>query len=143
LLDTLYGQITAVTWVAVCAFALLKGEQAERIGGSALLVGWLATLVIQRQVGIQNAALPVMAIDVVLLLVLLGLAWRTDRSWPIWGSAFQLVTVLIHVISLLDLHIGIFAYVTASLVATYGLLACLAVGTFWVWQEQEAIKPRP
>lgn len=141
MLDTLYSQITAITWVAVCCFALMKGEQTERIGGGALLVGWIATLTIQRQVGTAEAALPVMAIDVILLLVLLFLAWKSDRSWPIWGAAFQFITVLVHIITLMDLRIGLVPYVSAVLVATYGLLACLAVGTFWVWQEQEAIKP--
>ena len=140
--ETLSSQIAAVAWVGVCAFALIKGEQAERSGGGALLVGWIGTLAVQREVGYANATLSVMAIDIVLLLVLLGLSWKSDRSWPIWGAAFQLITVLVHIVTLADLRIGVFAHLSAVFVATYGLLACLAVGTFWAWQEREAIKPR-
>ncbi len=140
--DTLYSQIAAIAWVSVCAFALIKGEREERIGGGALLIGWLGTMTVQQEIGLARSALPVMAIDVVLLLVLLGLSWRSERTWPIWASAFQLITVLVHIVTLADLRIGIIAYLSAVAVATYGLLICLAIGTFWAWQEREAIRPR-
>ena len=145
MLDTLYSQIGAVLWLGVCAFALMKGDQPERIAGGALVIAWLATLAIHRDtvpIGYASTALLVMAIDVCLLAVLIGLSWFSDRTWPIWASAFQAVTVLVHVVTLIDLRIRAIAYLSAQTVGTYGVLICLAVGTFWAWQIREAIRPR-
>ena len=145
MLDTLYSQIGAVVWLGVCAFALMKGDQPERIAGGALVIAWLATLAIHRDtvpIGYASTALLVMAIDVCLLAVLIGLSWFSDRTWPIWASAFQAVTVLVHVVTLIDLRIRAIAYLSAQTVGTYGVLICLAVGTFWAWQIREAIRPR-
>ncbi len=51
MLDTLYSQIGAVLWLGVCAFALLKGDEPERITSGALVAAWLATLAIHRETG--------------------------------------------------------------------------------------------
>ena len=144
MLDTLYSQIGAVVWLGVCAFALMRGDQPERIAGGALVIAWLATLAIHRDtvpIGYASTALLVMAIDVCVLAVLIGLSWYSDRTWPIWASAFQAVTVLVHVVTLIDLRIRAIAYLSAQTVGTYGVLICLAIGTFWAWQIREAIRP--
>lgn len=145
MLDTLYSQIGAILWLGVCAFALLKGDQPERVAGGALVIAWLATLAVHRDtvpIGYASTALLVMAVDVGLLLLLLGLSWRTDRNWPIWAAAFQSIVVLVHIVTLVDLRIRAIAYLSAQTVGTYGVLISLAIGTFWAWQTREAIRPR-
>ncbi|WP_296820011.1 hypothetical protein [Brevundimonas sp.] len=141
MLDTLLDHFASILWVGVCCFALFKGEQTERIGGGALLIGWFATLAIQRTVDFNAVNWPVMAVDVLLFVILLGLAWKSDRSWPVWGSGFQLIMVLVHIVTATDVRISAFAYQSALAVSSFGLLACLAIGTFWAWQEREAIRP--
>lgn len=141
LLDTLYSQIGAVAWLAVCFFALWKGDQPERFGATALLVAWIATLAAHRDTQLDTVHYPVMAIDAALLLVLIGLSWKVDRAWPLWAAGFQLITVLVHVVTMVDLRIHSIAYLSALTISSYGLLICLGVGTFWAWQEREAIKP--
>jgi hypothetical protein len=145
LLDTLYSQIGAVLWLGVCAFALLKGDEPERITSGALVAAWLATLAIHRETvpsGYDSTAVVVMVIDVLLLVFLIIMSWRSDRNWLIWASAFQSIIVLVHVVTLFDLQIRAIAYLSAQAVGSYGLLVCLAIGTFWAWQIREAIRPR-
>lgn len=145
MLDTLFSQVGAIAWLGVCAFALLKGDQPERFAAGALVIAWLATLAVHREtvpMGYASTAGLVMLIDVVLLVVLIGLSWRTDRSWLVWGAAFQSIIVLVHVITLVDFRIRAVAYLSAQTVGSYGLLTCLAIGTFMAWQTREAIRPR-
>ena len=144
LLDTLYSQIGAALWLGVCAFALLKGDKAERIVSGAVVIAWLATLSAYRDtvpLGYSSTAWAVMAIDALLLALLVVMSWRTDRSWLIWAAAFQSIIVLVHVITLLDIRIRAIAYLSAQTVGSYGVLVCLAIGTFWAWQTREAIRP--
>lgn len=132
--------VFAVVLLAVCAFALLKGEGPERTGASALLLAWLATTNIYR-LGSELTPWAVFAIDLALLLVLSVLVFRTNRQWPIWAAAFHLFSMLSHVSVLLNLTEIARGYVQALSIASLGVVGSLAVGTFWVWQEREALKP--
>lgn len=140
MLDTLFSQIGAILWLGVCAFALLKGDRPERFTAGALVVAWLATLAVHRDTVLTSVPIPVMLIDVVLLVLLIGLSWRTDRSWPVWAAAFQSIIVLVHIVTLIDFRIRAIAYLSAQTVGSYGLLACLAIGTFLAWQTREALR---
>jgi len=141
LLDSLFSQIGAVLWLGVCAFALLKGDKPERFAASSMVVAWLATLAVHRDTLLTGVTIPVLVIDAALFLVMLGLSWRTDRNWPVWAAAFQAIVVLVHVVTMIDLRIRAIAYLSAQTVGTYGVLICLAIGTFWAWQTREAIRP--
>lgn len=144
-MDSLFSQIQAIVWLGVCAFALFKGDRPERIAGGALVIAWLATLTVHR-INASNdyadIAWAVMAVEGVVLLVLVGLAWKSEHAWPVWACGFQAITVMVQIITLIDFRIGIIAYLSAQAVGTYGVLACLAIGTFWAWQIREAIRPR-
>jgi len=142
LLDTLYSQIGAVLWLGVCAFALMKGDEPERITAGALVAAWLATLAVHRETALSSVPMPVMVIDALLLVFLVVMSWRTDRTWLIWAAALQSIVVLVHIITLMDLRIRAIAYLSAQAIGSYGLLVSLAIGTFWAWQIREAIKPR-
>ena len=107
--ETIYGQIGAVFMVATCAFALLKGDEPERIGGSVFALIWFA-----------------------------GLVWKSRRAWPVWASAFQLLTVMGHIMNMTDLRPSIAAFYAVNNLAAYGIMACLAAGTFWAWQDRRA-----
>ena len=139
-MDTLFSQVGAVVWLGVCAFALLKGDWPERFTAGALVIAWLATLAVHRETVLTSVPIPVMLIDVILLVLLIGLSWRTDRTWPVWAAAFQSIIVLVHIVTLVDIRIRAIAYLSAQTVGSYGLLICLAIGTFWAWQTREAIR---
>lgn len=136
--ETLFGQIGAVFMVATCAFALLKGDEPERVGGGVFALTWFATLLIQRDGDLYSVQWGIFYLDLVLLAVFAGLAWKSHRAWPVWACAFQLLSVMGHIMNMTDMRPPIAAFYAAINLAAYGVMACLAVGTFWAWQDRRA-----
>lgn len=124
--------------VAVCLFAFLKGDEPERIAAGALMLGWFATLLVQSDGRLYDVPLAMFALDGVMLVVLGALAWKSQRAWPIWATALQLLVVMSHVMILIDLRPPIASFYMVMNLVGYGVLLCLAIGTFWAWQERRA-----
>jgi hypothetical protein len=138
LLDTLPGQIGAVLTVGVCLFAFLKGDEPERIAAGAFMLGWFATMLAQRDSDLYGFPWAIFGLDVVMLFVLGALAWKSGRTWPIWATALQLLVVMSHIMIMIDLRTPIASFYAVLNLAGYGILLCLAIGTFWTWQERRA-----
>ena len=136
--DTLSAQIGAVFMVAICAFAFLKGDEPERIAAGAFVLAWFASLLTQDELNRYSVQWGVFAIDVVMLVVLGALSWKSRRVWPVWAAACQLMVVTSHIVLLVDLRPSIIAFLTVINLAGYGVLVALGVGTFWAWQERRA-----
>ena len=136
--ETIYGQIGAVFMVATCAFALLKGDEPERIGGSVFALIWFASILVQSDGDLHSVQWGIFYLDLVLLAVFAGLVWKSRRAWPVWASAFQLLTVMGHIMNMTDLRPSIAAFYAVNNLAAYGIMACLAAGTFWAWQDRRA-----
>lgn len=136
--DTLPTQIGAVLTVAVVAFAFLKGGEPERIAGGAHVLAWFATLLIQGDGAADGTQWGMMGIDIVMLGVYAGLAWKANRTWPVWASALQSLVVMSHLLTLVDIRPPIMAFWAVINLASYGILLVIAIGTFWAWQERRA-----
>lgn len=74
----------------------------------------------------------VLFIDVALLVGLLVIALRSDRFWPMWAAAFQMVAVTVHVASLTETGNFAWAYAVGLIFWSYPVLIALMVGT---WME--------
>ncbi len=135
--DTLAAQLGAVFVVIVCAFAFLKGDEPERYGGGAYVLGWFASLLVQSS-NLYQASFGLLAIDTAMLGVLVALTWKSRRAWPTWASALQLLIVMSHVVIYVDVRPPANSFVTVVNLAGYGVLIALAVGTFWAWQDRRA-----
>lgn len=139
MLDTLYSQIGLLPMVLVGIFAFAKGDEPERLAMGTYLLGWMAGLLLQDDRGLYSNWQPGMfALDVVMLLVLGGLAWKFHRNWPIWAASLQLLIVMSHIVTLFDLRPGMTAFYTILNLAGYGILIAIGLGTFWAWQERRA-----
>lgn len=136
--ETLASQIGAAVAVCVTAFAFIKGDEPERIGAGAYILGFLASLLMQDTGQFYGTNWALMAIDVVMLGVLAALAWKTNRAWPVWACALQSVIVLSHVLTIVDVRPPLAAFYAVINLASYGLLVTIAVGTFWAWQDRRA-----
>ncbi|MBX7249634.1 MAG: hypothetical protein K1X35_11410 [Caulobacteraceae bacterium] len=142
MLDTWYTWIGAGAVLLICGGALWKGDRLEQWGGGLCVLAWLATILIQDDVtaGLEEFAL--MGVDAAMLVALGALAWRGERSWPVWAAACQAITVAVHLAKFVDFRIPVLAYLTALVLASYGVLISLAIGTFVAWREREALRPR-
>ena len=136
--DTLASQIGAIFMVAVCAFAFLKGDEPERVAAGAFVLAWFASLLAQDDNNINQVQWGVFAIDLVMLLVLGALTWKSRRVWTVWAAACQLIVVTSHIMAMIDIRPAWAAFLTVINLAGYGVLVALAVGTFWAWQERRA-----
>ena len=137
--ETIYSQVLAGFLILVVGFALLKGDETERIGGAAVALIMIAGVVTWD--GSSLLSLPrwaPMAFDIVLLSVFVGLAWQSRKAWPAWAAAFQALIVTGHILVLAELRPPGDAFAAVSNMSNYGLLIALAVGTFWAWQERRA-----
>lgn len=136
--DTLYSQIGAVITFAVIGFALLKGDEPERIGGGAYVLAWFSSMLVQDDTALYDPQLAMFGIDMVGLLVFAALAWKSRRTWPVWVCALQLLAIMSHVMWFIDLRPAAASFYTVINLSQYGILIALAVGTFWAWQERRA-----
>lgn len=136
--DTLYSQIGAVFTILVVAFAFVKGDEPERIGGGVFVIGWLASMLVQDDAALNSPQWGMFAIDAVCLLVYGALAWKSRRAWPVWACALQSLSVASHVMAMIDLRAPLSSFYTVIVIASYGILLALAIGTFWAWQERRA-----
>ncbi len=139
MLDTLYSQIGLLPMVLVAIFAFTKGDEPERLAMGAYLLGWMAGMLLQSDSTPQGTWQPALfALDVVMLLVLGGLAWKFHRHWPIWAASLQLIIVMSHLVILFGLRGGMMSFYTILNLAGYGILIAIGLGTFWAWQERRA-----
>ena len=136
--ETLASQIGAFFAVCVTAFAFIKGDEPERIGAGAYILGFLASLLMQDTGQLYGTNWALMAIDVVMLGVYAALAWKTNRAWPVWVCALQSVSVLSHVLTIVDVRPPLAAFYAVINLASYGILIAITVGTFWAWQDRRA-----
>lgn len=136
--DTPASQIGAFVTVSVVIFAFLKGDEPERVGAGAYALGFLASLLTQDDGALYGTQWGMMGVDLVMLAVLAGLAWKSRRSWPVWAAAMQSIVVMSHVLTLVDVRPPMAAYMTVINLASYGLILSIAIGTFWAWQERRA-----
>jgi hypothetical protein len=136
--ETIYAQVVLAVAVLVVTFAFLKGDEPERIGAAAYAIAVLATTMVRDGTSLSVPRWGIMALEIVLLVVFLGIAWHSRRAWPVWAAGFQSLIVTGHLLVAANLRPPSDAFATVINMSNYGLLIALAIGTFWAWQERRA-----
>lgn len=130
--------IWVATILAVTTAAFRFGRISERLGAAALLSAWLASFVIARVPGL-GYGVGVALLDVALLGVLIALALKSSRYWPLWAAGFHLVAVMTHWAHQLDSTLGAWTYQTAGIIWGYLPLVALSFGTWGAWRERSQL----
>ena len=122
--------------MGVCLLALWRGRDEERLAVAGQLAAWALTMVVYRA---RSADIQwgMAIVDLGLLVLLLYLAMRTPRFWPLFAAAFQLLSVVTHVARGLDSGISGWAYVTAGIVWSYMVIAAIGYGAWTAPRAQE------
>ena len=71
----------------------------------------------------------IFAIDIVALFALIYLTLKSDRFWPMWASAFQLLAVAIHTAVMIAPQVTPWAFATGAVFWAYPMLLALAIGS--------------
>jgi len=137
---TIYAQLLLAVAIIAVTFAFVKGDEPERMGAAAYALCTLPTTMLRDDTSLSFPRWGFMGIEIVLLVVILGIAWQSRRNWPIWAASFQALIVTCHVLVAANLRPPPDAVAAVINMSNYGLLITLAVGTFWAWQERRALQ---
>lgn len=128
---------TTIGWTVVLA-ALWKGGRSERVAIAGFVFAWLATPLL-RSPEIEAPPWSNLAVDTIFLAILVWLALRSRRWWPLVAAALELLSVFTHIARLIDPGVRTWAYFTADIIWTYLLLGTIAVGTLNHWRARRQL----
>lgn len=121
--------VTFLTIIGCCGVALRWGGRDERIAAVGFLLAVVATNV-TTDGAYTHTETGVLVVDVITFFGLLALALRSDRFWPMYAAAFQLVGTTIHFASLSQTGDFSWAYYIALIFWTFPVFIALAAGTW-------------
>lgn len=70
----------------------------------------------------------ILVIDALLFLALVGIALRSDRFWPLWAAAFQMIAVFVHIATIAKTDDYAWAYAIAVNFWSYPVMYALIGG---------------
>jgi hypothetical protein len=123
----------------VCGAAAWKGGPSERFGAAVFYGAWILTMLV-RDDGVGRPQYGIFIVDSLLFVLLLALALRSRRYWPLFMAGFELLAVVTHAGRFIDNQIGAWAYHSAGQIWGYLMLAALGAGTWNRWRE---VRDRP
>ena len=139
ILNTIWGNVYYLFLIICCGYAILRGARSEYFGAAIMTIGSLSSLAVGKIWGTPwiRTEGEIFAIDIIALLALLYLTMKSDRFWPMWASAFQLLAVAIHTVVMIAPDVTPWAFATGAVFWAYPMLLALALGSF----EHVAAKP--
>lgn len=114
--------------IAVCVYAGARGGPAERFAVIAILVGSVASRLVEDTTNWGSPQLRILLIDLALMFALLWLVVRTRRLWPLFTAGFHFVGLVMHLAMAADRAVWPWAYFTAMTAFGYLMLASIAWG---------------
>jgi hypothetical protein len=120
-----------VATALVCGFALIRGGAPERLVALTFLAGATASTLISIRFhfppdGFQPA---IFCVDMLMLVCIGGVMLKANRYWPIAVAALQFLSVLGHLIKLLDPNMVTVLYWIANTFWAVPQIVILGVGT--------------
>lgn len=115
--------------MVVCALAVWRGRDDERLATAALLANWALSILVVRT-GNEATHWDVFIVDTALLGVYVWLALRSRRHWPLFAAGFQVLVVVTHLGRAADPTVSGWAYLTAGLIWSYLVLFTLGYGAW-------------
>ncbi len=122
--------------VAVCGFAVWRGGRPERFVALGMVAGSLATALAEDRLDWVSPQWGILAVDLAYFGLILWFALRSDRWWPLWTAAFQLLAVVTHGAMIADRTVSAWAYLTAGVIWSYLILASIGVGVWLQWRRK-------
>lgn len=116
------GALFVTSWLA-----FRHGGRDEQIAAAAFIIATLVTRLFHATYA--HVELSVLAVDCTLLAGLMALALTSDRFWPMYAAAFQLLGTVVHVASMTETGNFSWAYAVALIFWSYAVLVALLVGT--------------
>ncbi|HZF43728.1 MAG TPA: hypothetical protein VEZ48_10000 [Sphingomonadaceae bacterium] len=134
-----YDLLQATYWafvLATCTVAWRRGEWPEQAGAAIIFLGSLGTVLAVRidRLNIGSAQLGVLLVDLLALAGLLALVVRTNRFWPLWVCAFDLVGIATHIVTLFYPTILPTPYRLVRGFWAYPMMIAIMMGSLYPWR---------
>jgi hypothetical protein len=129
LVETIWELIGGATLLVASIIAFRHGGRDEQIAAAAFIIATVVTRLFHTTYA--HVELSVLAVDGTLLIGLLALAFTSDRFWPMYAAAFQLLGTVVHVASMAETGDFAWAYAVGLIFWSYAVMAALVAGT-WV-----------
>lgn len=116
-----------------CGYALLRGGAPERVAAGLQVGAFAFTILVHRLfegAAFQVTSVGTAVIDLVLLMALIVLAWRSTRFWPLWIAGWQLAAIVAHLAKLLDPAMIPAGYAIQAQIWAYPMLVATAAGAW-------------
>ncbi len=133
-----------ICMIAVSIYGWRFGERAERIGVAIIIAASIVTFAISAFPGSHFHSMEsgIFIVDLTALASFLWLALTTNRFWPLWATAFQLIAVTTHLTILVDPTIIPLAYALSEGFWAYPVLAALLLASERCRRERTQIPHR-
>ncbi len=118
---------SALTLLAACSFALTFGGRDERQAAACFSAAAIGSAFPMN--GYASVELFILSIDLVLAGFLFWLVLYSKAFWPIWATAFHMITLATHACLWLQPNILPIAYATFGIAWSYPVLFALIWGT--------------
>ena len=126
----LFKFISIAAGFMACGYAFWRGGKPERLAAALILADWVLSPALVINDTYNHMQIAVFAIDGLLMFALISIALRSDRFWPLWATAFQLLELLMHIAMLVDHTVRPRAYYVGMEISSYLILASLALGAW-------------
>jgi hypothetical protein len=124
---------------AVCLLAAIFGRWEERVAAGAFLMDSALTRLFRDHswIGPQWAEF---WMDLGFLALLIFIALRTRRFWPLFAAGFQLLTIVTHTARMLDPKVNGWTYATAVIIWSYMIMYAILFGVWGSWKARRQLK---
>ena len=118
----LLGAVTLLSW--------WRGGAPERAMATCFALGFIATLTSYSSLPVRFTTVEtaVAMVDVVMLIVILAIAMKADRLWPMLVAGLQLDIVMVHALKAIDADVMRSIYAIMMTVWAYPQLILLVIG---------------
>jgi len=114
----------------VGAYVLWRGQKPERAGLAVILVGSVLSEITAHYDSLwQTGETGIFLVDLAVLFAFMLVLARSDRFWPLWITAFQIVAVVTHLVRFVRPQTVPLAYAVAEQFWVYPMLALLTIST--------------
>lgn len=128
--------------LACVIFIFWKGRFEERVICATIVGGSIATGLIYNlwSKSWLQLSIPLLANELIATAIILTVAYRSKRFWPLPVAAFQLIALLSQVVSLVGKNLESYAVGVTQGMWAYLELAILVLATMHGMKQQRAIK---
>ena len=129
--DLIRFSVGALVFFGLCGLAIWRGGWPERTVAVAILVGSFLTPVVQIHGSADGLEPWVFLIDFSFMLLVVGVALKSDRWWPLFCAAYALLVASSHFARSLNEGIRQYAYISGAVLWSYAAVLALGLG---VWE---------